>query len=181
MISRNSSLNEIKDLVKRCLDKVYLEEGRIFEKNNGRGVCERMIVFRFAYYLQSEFLDPQSKLQNWFVDCDYNSSFENGQERSGKQVVGPHESPKNSFPDVIVHKRMNDGSDLICFEIKKWNNYDKEGIKKDENNLAYMTSDSGYNYVYGFYIKIHKQREKTKMTIFESGTPINGEKDKLIF
>lgn len=171
MISKDSSLDEIKDVVKHCLDKVHSEHGKIFEKNKRRGVCERAITFRFAHYLQN-------KLRGWFVDCDYNSSFKNGQERTGKPIENRDGSITFRFPDIIVHKRNEQPyTDLICFEIKKWNNYDKEGIEKDINNLVELTSV--YGYAYGFYITIHRKKEKTRWTIFKRGTDI--EQNRLVF
>ena len=69
-------------------------------------------------------------------------------------------SVKYRFVDIIIHKRDSDPqNDLICFEIKKWNNYDAEEIEKDKNNLNVLTSQFGYNY--GFQMTIHKVKTKT--------------------
>ena len=167
MVSRNSSLDEIERLVKECLSQLYTEDGLILERNSGKGVCERSILFRFAHYLQN-------RIPNYFVDCDFNSSFENYVDRHGKPIENENGSVTNRFVDIIVHKRnFRIQDDLICFEIKKWNNTDPEEINKDKNNLRVLTSR--YGYIYGFYISIHKVKTKTKWIIFRDGRPLEQE------
>jgi len=166
-VSRNSSLDEIKGLVKECLGQLYAEEGGILKRNNGRGVCERSIVFRFAHYLQNK-LSP-----DYFVDCDFNSSFERGRAIRGKPIGNV-----DRFVDIIVHKRdSHPQNDLICLEIKKWNNTSRTAINKDENNLRVLTYE--YRYKYGFHISIHKVKTKTRWTIFEDGRPLEGQEPKV--
>jgi hypothetical protein len=178
MVSRNSSLDETKGLVKKCLSQLYAEDTFILERNNGKGVCERSIVFRFAHYLQNG-------IPNYFVDCDFNSSFENyidsrgntaGRERHGKPIENEDGSVTKRFVDIIVHKRdysTRTQNDLVCFEIKKWNNTNPGEINKDKNNLRVMTSR--YGYIYGFYISIHKVKTKTQWIIFRNGRPLGQE------
>ena len=173
MISRNSSLNEIKALIKICLNRLYLKDKFIFDRNNGKGVCERSIVFRLSHYLQN-------RIRNYYVDCDFNSSFEGfvdaqgntrGWERQGKPIENQDGTATKRFVDIIVHKRdFNADNDLICFEIKKWNNTNKNSISKDRNNLHVLTSQ--YGYIYGFHISIHKHKRKTRWTIFQKGNAI---------
>jgi hypothetical protein len=168
MVSRNSSLDEITELVKECLSQLYAEEGRIFERNNGDGVCERAIVFRFAHYLQNKIGT------HYFVDCDFNASYERGRQIHGKPIANAGGSTKERFVDIIVHKRDSiPQNDLICFEIKKWNNWNKKEINKDKNNLRVLTSQ--YSYLYGFHLSIHKVQTKTKWIIFEHGRPLEGQ------
>lgn len=170
MISRNSSFDEIKKMVRDCLNQFYSSDSFLLERNDGKGICERAIVFRFAHYLQNKMLKS-----NFFVDCDFNSSFENhsdsqgrnvGEERCGKPIENKDGTLTKRFPDIIVHKRdYNSQNDFICFEIKKWNNYNRKAIRKDANNLRILTSQ--YGYIYGFHISIHKIKTKTKWTIFD--------------
>lgn len=176
MISRDSTLDEIKELVKECLTQLYSQDMAILRRNNGRGVCERSIVFRFAHYLQNRTTD-------YFVDCDFNSSFEFSvgpqgvviaKERDAKPIQNTDGSVTPRFVDIIVHKRdHNVQSNLICFEIKKWNNTRREEVNKDKNNLRVMTSR--YGYIYGFQISLHKERAKTKWTIFKDGRSLEGD------
>lgn len=150
--------------IKNALDKLYRIDEVLFTKNDGRGVCERCLTFRFGYYLQLEFND-------YFVDCDYNSSYNiDGIEQSEKQV-----GDTKRFIDIIIHKRESENSpvfetingvptfiryssDLICFEVKKWNNKTNDGMEKDDNNLKKLTRDYGYKY--GFHLILGKTREE---------------------
>jgi hypothetical protein len=173
----NASLNQIKDLIKSCLRELYQEYGDLFTKNEGRGISERCLVFRFAYYLQN-------KMDDYFVDCDYNSSFvlytnrrtgeRKVKQRSGKPIVIDGISKKR-FIDIIVHKRNdNPNDDFLCLEIKKWNNYPKSNREKDLNNLRVLTTQGveGYQYLYGFFLLLGKEMSDTKWIIYEGGKVI---------
>ncbi|MCX5698646.1 MAG: hypothetical protein NTX01_02980 [Candidatus Omnitrophica bacterium] len=181
MISRESPLDEIKILIKECLGQLYTKDALLFNRNNRRGICERCLVFRFAHYLQNN-------LTNFFVDCDFNSSFEglidqNGRvyqvtERPGKQIQNEDGTVTKRFVDIIVHKRIFDGNnDFICFEIKKWNNRSQSDIDKDTNNLKRLTSDYGYRY--GFYLILGDTKENSQWAIFQNGHVI--QENRLVF
>lgn len=173
-MTRVYNIDEMKKLVKRCLDQLYSQhEEDLFKRNKEKGICERAVVFRFAYYLQNEITKIEKGV---FVDCDWNSSFldENGKpiqdsttrlvDQKGKPIAGT-----NRFIDIIVHKRdSKPDHNLLCFEIKKWNNYNKEAFNKDENNLKVLTSSKyQYQYNYGFHIKVHKNKKKSEWKIYK--------------
>jgi hypothetical protein len=151
MTEENNELTQIKKVIDKCLDKLYLNDENLFKHN----LCERCIVFRFAHYLQEEFSD-------YFIDCDYNSSIINGERRDGKRILN-----KRKFIDIIVHERKNYNSDFICFEIKKWNNCTKKSVEKDQENLIILTDEYGYKF--GFHIVFGKIKDETKIMIFENG------------
>ncbi len=159
-------LEEIKDLLNKCLDELYSENINLFDMNYKKAVCERCLVFRFAYYLQKRLGTEH------YVDCDYNSSIVNDQRISGKEVW-----LKKRFIDIIVHKRKRSDSDFICFEIKKWNNCTPQGIRKDQENLKILTSKFGYKY--GFHIIFGKTRNKTSINVFMEGRKLSKEDNNL--
>lgn len=173
-------MDEFKKVVRSCLAKLYARDQNTLDRNELRGVSERTIVFRFAHYLQNQ-------IKDYFVDCDFNASFEATRNSAGELVItSRHGKPIRNedgsvtkrFVDVIVHKRENNlENDLICFEIKKWNNKKLEDFKKDRNNLRVMTTT--YGYVYGFHITIHRLKAKSKWTIFQDGGEI--ETNAMIF
>lgn len=177
MISRQSSLDEIKGVVKTCLSQLYDKDAELFTRNGGKGLSERCMVFRFAHYLQTELAD-------FFVDCDFNSSYhghyENGifvwEQRDGKPIENADGMTTYRFVDIIIHKRSKfennqpNLSDFLCFEIKKWNNGNKAQIDKDKNNLHAMTSV--YGYVYGFFINFGQTKDSSRWTIFQRGQEI---------
>jgi len=154
-------IEKINKKIEECLNKIYKKDSLLFKRNFKRGLCERCIVFRFAFYLQNKF-------KNYFVDCDFNSSSVNGTERYGKQIPDSNGRERGRFVDIIIHKRtFNKLNDFICFEVKKWNNYNKKDFEKDQNNLSRLTSIYGYEY--GFHIIFGKKREETKIIIFKDG------------
>lgn len=156
------------DIIKACLDELYSKEKFLFNNN----LCERCLVFRLAHHLQIIF-NKEYSAEEYFVDCDYNSScyYDEGsreRKRRGEKPIPDQISGKikKRFIDIIVHKRES-GSDsnLICFEIKKWNNCKVEGMKKDKNNLAVLTSQYGYSF--GFYLIFGKAEKDLKLYVFK--------------
>lgn len=170
---KDGSLAQIKEIIKGCLGRLYEDDEFLFRRNNGKGVCERSLVFRFAHYLQNEVAD-------FFVDCDFNSSFEHyidrqgnftGRERNGKPIPNVDGTVTKRFVDIIVHRRdYNTHNDFICFEIKKWNNNSASEREKDLNNLRVLTSEYGYRF--GFHLVLGKRRKNIRWTIFRNGQPI---------
>lgn len=163
------SLEEIKDVIRRCLRQLYQKDHILFQRNKGKGLCERCIVFRLGFYLQET-------LSDFFVDCDFNSASVGGREVHGKSIENPDgRTTTNRYVDIIIHGRTgNPGDDFICFEIKKWNNYSKKAIAKDINNLEVLTQQ--YRYKYGFNLNLGKSLEKTKWTIFQNGRILENER-----
>ena len=158
------NLNEIKDKIKECLEKLYERDAKLFGRNSNKGLCERCLVFRFGLYLQEAFPD-------YFVDCDFNSSVVGGQHVSQKPITNPNGTSTGRYIDIIIHKRGNrQDSDFICFEVKKWNNYDSNASEKDKNNLRVLTSQ--YGYLYGFYLILGKNKRGTKWDVFQNGNII---------
>lgn len=145
---------------------LYQNEYSLFENN----LCERCISFRFAHLLQNIFNTGTGNTK-YFVDCDYNSSFYYDEtcrqwvKRTGKPILDQNSGKLTKrFVDIIVHQRKYEQpSDLICFEIKKWNNCTKEGAHKDINNLIQLTSHYGYSF--GFHLVFGKQLSETKLRI----------------
>jgi len=173
----DSSIDEIKELVKSCLNELYRLDEELFRRNRGKGVSERSIVFRFAHYLQNRIGS------DFFVDCDFNSSKEGEEGTGGKPILNQDRTKTKRFIDVIVHKReLNNDNNLVCFEFKKWNNTNRKEIEKDRNNLHKLTLKQGkFGYSYGFHITIHKVKSESKWTIYENGDPIQPEQEKIIF
>lgn len=160
--SNRNLLDDIKGKIRLCLKKLYEENAVLFTRNDGKGLCERCIVFRFACYLQKTYSD-------YFVDCDFNSSQIAGFEGSGKPIENSNgQSSTKRFVDIIIHARTFDqNNDFICFEIKKWNNYNRQATAKDKNNLRVLTRQYGYKY--GFNLILGKTLMLTKWMIFRNG------------
>jgi hypothetical protein len=102
------------------------------------GVNEQTITFRLGLYLHGLFED-------YHVDCEYNRIWDKTKEceRAGKQSMKP---------DVIIHRRRSDASNLFCLEAKKdylWDDAER-GYADMENKLVGLTHpDDRYRYVLG--------------------------------
>ncbi len=178
MIYADYELQNVTAVVRSCLSKLYEADSFLFKRNDGKGVCERCLVFRFAHYLQDE-------LPEYYVDCDFNSSAvversASGQlvvaERPRKEITNPDGTITGRYIDVIVHKRdYQTENDYICFEFKKWHN--RKDIEKDVNNLKQLTSR--YLYKLGFLLIFGRVLEKTKWTIFKDGRELV--QDQLVY
>lgn len=168
-----TNLARYKQYIANCLMNLYKNESVLFEDD----LCERCMTFRFAHHLQKE-LDLNEG-NEYYVDCDYNSSsYYDGKKREWKKRDGkPIQNQvdgeiKKRFIDIIIHKRICGwGSDLICFEIKKWNNCTIQGIEKDENNLKVLTEYYGYEF--GFHLLFGKEEMDTQLAIFHNGQKID--------
>ena len=132
---------------------LYKEDKYLFDK----GLCERCILHRFAVYLERQ------NFKDYHVDCEYNKS------HLGKITTNKRVSNINgNYIDIIITKRdANPHNDLICLEVKKWNNYDNRD--KDRENLEILTGGVKFDYDYGFYIIFGKILNKTKVEIYENG------------
>lgn len=154
MVNNKKQLLEI---IKESLTELYEKDKDLFEKNSGKGICERALVFRFAYYLQNNII---SKNRSFVVDCDYNSNCLN----SGKPIPDGDKSIKR-FIDIIVHIRGNNENNWCAIECKKWNSRKTE---KDENNLKELTKQNeNYKYKYGLFI-VFKKDSKADLCIYEN-------------
>ncbi len=178
----DASLESVKALVRSCLTELYnpKKDRILFSKNKKKGIAERCLVFRFAHYLQMSINNFHPNNNDFFVDCDYNASFElytdpKTGERKTRPLSGKKPDKavnKKRFIDIIVHKRTdNRPDDFLCFEIKKWNNYPKSNRAKDFKNLKNltMTGEGNFQYKYGFFILLGKDLATTQWVIFERG------------
>lgn len=156
----NMELKEMQKKVSSALDKLYKVDYFLFE----RSLCERCINHKFAIYLEQSFKEYCDS--GYFVDCEYNKSH-----------IGRKTNPKRAsnlngnYIDIIITKRDgNFNNDLVCFEVKKWNNYN-DG-EKDRKNLIILTRGDRFDYDFGFYIIFGKTREDTQIEVYRKGKRI---------
>lgn len=148
-------LEIIKHKINSALNELYNKDQFLFD----RKLCERCINHRFALYLEMQ------NFTGYIVDCEYNKSHINIDSNNQKRVSNPN----GNYIDIIITKRDgNYQNDLICFEVKRWDNY--KGRDKDRENLRILTGGVRFEYDYGFYIIFGKNRDKTKVEIYKNGT-----------
>ena len=147
---------EIKVKVQNALNTFYKNDYTLIEKK----LCERCLVHRLAVCLENE------RFPGYFIDCEYNKLYIN-KSSEPKRVSNPN----GNFIDIIITKRdSNYQNNLICFEIKRWDNY--HGRDKDKENLKILTKGDRFGYDQGFYIILGKTKEKTKIEVYNKGTKI---------
>lgn len=168
-------INIIERDVNSALDKLYTTDQYLFEN----GLCERCIAHKFAQYLE-----VQTFCSGYFVDCEYNRAYSarNGGIRTKKVT-----SKDGNSIDIVVTKRNdNPEDDLVCFEVKKWNNADGQyGFEEDRQKLRILTGNQNainkntgeilvddfgqpycFNYQFGFFIIFGPNRENVVMEKF---------------
>lgn len=145
------NLVEINSKIKDSLNELYEEEPSLFRGE--KSLCERCINHRFAWYLEK-----QNFGEGYFVDCEYNKTYLGDSKRVSNS--------NGNYIDIVISKRDdNPDHDLICFEVKKWNNY--KNREKDRKNLEILTNGTEFYYNYGFYVIFGKTREKTQIKTYE--------------
>jgi len=129
-------LLKIQKVVENCLETFMKKDIFLLEHD----VDERTVSHRLAFYLQSE-------IPEIHVDCEYN--------REGfeiKKISGPKWiKPRNIYPDIIVHERGSNSSNILIVEVKKYGNRD---IENDEIKLKAFTSEQ-YHYNFGLLVVIY--------------------------
>lgn len=149
-----------KSTLKDSIDQFIENELYLIENNAN----ERSISFQLARYLSLN-----ENLSTYHIDCEYN--------RKGDEVKRlPQSSESNTddtrgktiFPDIIIHKRGNDSSNLAIIEIKKDNNNDTDrDIEKLENLTSHYYD---YNYIYGIHLTFNTtQLGEYKAELYQGG------------
>jgi len=102
-------------------------------------VSERSIAARLAMYLREYFADHH-------VDVEYNRHGEDTKKLHdliyGCDCPRDRDEGKTVLPDVIVHRRGVDDSNLLIIEMKKSTNH--EGVEKDRRRIRAFRKELGY-------------------------------------
>jgi hypothetical protein len=107
------------------------------------GASERSIAFRLGLYLQCKFSD-------WHVDCEYNRHGPN------RKRVALDESRCASkdlvIPDIIIHRRGQQGPNLLAIEVKK--DIDGQGGKVQHDLEKLKAYKRELCYAYAVFLKV---------------------------
>ncbi|AHB14116.1 hypothetical protein [Dehalococcoides mccartyi] len=120
---------------------------------------ERSLTHKLAEHIQQTF--PE-----YNVDCEYNRrGYGNN---SQKKVVQDDGIKKRVFPDIVVHKRKTDHSNLLVIEAKKHSNTDTE---QDDFKLKRFTkTDGDYHYQLGLLLILNLNSiEESTATKYKDG------------
>lgn len=167
-----------RDLVSRIatgFNQLFERDGELFDLGM-RGVNEPTITFRLGLYLCTLFPEHH-------VDCEYNRIWD---QKKGCALVGI----ESMEPDLIIHSRQSDRSNLFCLEAKKeylWP-HAQNGFARMRTKLVGLTHPKAeYRYGLGLAWKIapspKKNAHRTTWFIKGSSTPevsLEGFEDQLL-
>jgi hypothetical protein len=136
------SKNILLNIVVSALSRVYKDHSYLIENR----VSERSIVFWFGIYVYD--LKKDTFLKDFDLDIEYN--------RNKVDQKRTQNFPNGSFPDLILHKRGTNDSNLLIIEFKTWWN---ENNSNDLIKLQDFTSAKGkYKFKIGLSILIDKEK-----------------------
>ncbi len=130
--------DEVKDYLEQATVRVEKEDCHLLMID----VSERCIAARLAMYLREYFAD-------YHVDVEYNRHGEDKKklydllDRNDCRRDRDDEGQR-VLPDVIVHQRGNDDSNLLIIEMKKSAN--KGDIEKDKRRIKAFRAELGYQF-----------------------------------
>ena len=161
-------VNLINSLICNALKKLYQNDMHLIyncpatrhkSNDNKHHVGERSIVFRFAHYLQ-EMLNCEKRLSSYDLDCEYN--------RNGTMAKRLPSFPNGTYPDVILHHRGSNKSNLLVMEFKTyWSDNQDIDVRKIEE----FTNQNGeFKFLLGETVLIGK--DKAKQRLFVDGHEI---------
>lgn len=142
------------ELLKKSVDKCYADDKTLIDRS-----MERTSVARIFYYMQN--LIVRSKnfecFREYNLDCEYNRNMEDGKRLADNE--------RGKIPDVILHKRGSNDSNLLILEFKSAENDD---YTDDYDKLQKFTKQDGtYNYFLGVFVKLNKNT--AQYTYFQNG------------
>jgi hypothetical protein len=151
--------SEIQKLINSSLDKLYLEDKYLIEhksnnsnNKNKQHVSERAIVFRFGIYLQ-ELVYQSEYFKYYNIDMEYNRNHDDCKSLS---------NPKwkhGAYPDLIIHKRGSNKSNLLVIEFKTWWN-DIQSANNDDKEKLRGFKQPPYSYQHALFIMLNKYEPK---------------------
>ncbi len=145
-------LETLLEVIKKALN-TFFEKDSFLIKNDTH---EQAISHKIAFYLENE-LKNFLEENNYSIDTEYNRYWEDPKRSK--------ELDNNLIkPDIIIHKRWenNEDSNLIIFEIKKW-----ELNENDIKKLKEMTKNS-WEFKYQYWIWLYNLIENQyKIDIYQ--------------
>lgn len=147
--------NQLKELLKNSIEKVYQESPSLLEK---KGI-EQAIVFRVGIHLHS-MIKEENALARYHLDCEYNKKGDNPKKDINGNVIRP---------DLLIHKRGEDNN-ILAVEFKGgWN---QKNIDNDKDKLCNLTHPAqGYAYQLGILVILNK--DSPKYIFYKNGEAIN--------
>ena len=157
-------INLLIKLLKESVEKCYVNDKSLIERS-----MEQACVARIYYYMQFlvETKDEYARFREYNLDCEYN--------KNGEHIKETQRCINGTKPDLIIHKRGNNQSNLLVVEFKPRKGHYKKYAKTDKYldiiKLEDFTIDYIYNYKLGAFVQLYKQ--KPKYTFFSNGQEVS--------
>lgn len=165
---------QAKAILESAIEKLLAEDiGPQMPKGFPRTIGERPLVARLALYM----IQGGAERNGLNLDCDYN--------RHGKTIkellppkpepgmprdMPPEQNPKRFFPDIVLHSRGNDDSNVLVCEIKRSGDHRDPAI--DRSRLVELTTKPGhFGYDVGAFLKVDQEAATVAVEYFEGGRP----------
>ena len=133
--------DKVKDYLEQAIARVKAEDCHLLMID----VSERCIATRLAMYLREHFDN-----YNYAVDVEYNRHGED--KKQLHDLVHKHDCSRASddggqrvLPDVIVHKRGHDNSNLLIIEMKK-SAANQDDIKRAKRRIRAFRDELDYKF-----------------------------------
>lgn len=163
------NLEEILSLIKASLNDFYIYDSELFNyPTEDAAVCERSMVFHIGTYIKKRIECTSFDCFN--VDVEYNRNFDHP--KSMYKETLEKTIQKNTYPDLIIHKRKSNKNNLLIVEFKKGESAARKGEIDDREKLEYFTNENGpYKYQYGLWVILYK--EEVKIHVFQKGKELS--------
>ena len=155
---RDLQVEELKGLLNEGLNKLYKDDIGLIS----RGGMEQSISFRYAIYLNDLF-----KKVCWLKELDLDIEYG----KNGGEAKSTPRKPKGTRPDIILHKREFNCSNILVIELKGW--WNKTSRKNDIIKLEDFThNDYGYKFRLGVLLDLRETSCEPKYYV--NGSEFNG-------
>lgn len=129
--------DELKNKLNTAIESLFKFDGFLLEKN----VHERSITHKLAGYLETLFLSHD-------VDVEYNRRVEENRflVKRLEEIQGSEDGDNDKgeiYPDIIIHKRGENDSNLVVIEVKKDRS---EGKEDDKEKLRAIVKQLEYQF-----------------------------------
>ena len=154
-------------LLQKSVEKCYMNDLPLIERS-----MEQSCVARIFYYMQKTLEEDKHfvSLSSCNLDSEYNKNY--------AQIKKTLRRPKGTRPDIVLHKRCANDSNMLVVEFKSRRGRNKidpfTGQNIDFIKLEDFTDPGIYHYFLGVHVKLQKQG--ARYTYFQNGEETPREK-----
>ena len=162
------SYQDVHDLLDFALSEFFNNDSVLLDyKTEKDAVAERCMVFHIGWYMLEK-IKALERFEGFNIDCEYNRNFSHPKSMYKETYEGIRQKIKDTYPDLIIHKRRSNDENLVVMEFKK-GRAEKTARDQDIEKLIYFTNpENEYRYKYGFYLELYKMKY-AKIKVFQDG------------